>query len=158
MTASDLLESEGLAYVGPITIERDFRGLPVEYLPQNRYGNRNHLPLNSHGKGPFCRFDIPALPDGPGVYAITVGDSVVYIGECQNFRERYSPLGYGVIHPRNCFVGGQSTNCKVNSRILEATLRDSIPDLWFAPEIDGTRKLVEADLVSKFRPQWNGRG
>lgn len=158
MTAADLLKSEGLAYVGPIAIERDLRGLPVEHLPQNRYENRNRLPLNRHGNGPFCRFDIPKLPDGPGVYAITVDDSVVYIGECQNFRERYGPRGYGVIHPRNCFVGGQSTNCKVNARILEATLRDSIPELWFAPEVADTRKLVEKDLISRFQPQWNGGG
>ena len=158
MTATDLMQSAGLAFVCKITIEKDLEGLPVEDLPQDRYENRNHLPSNKHGKGPFCRFDIPILPDDPGVYAITVDNSVVYIGECQNFRERYGPRGYGVIHPRNCFVGGQSTNCKVNARILEVTLRDSIPELWFAPEISGTRKLVEKDLISRFQPQWNGGG
>lgn len=157
MTASDLLKSEGLAYVGQITIEKDSSGLPVEYLPQDRYENIDLLPLNRHGKGPFCRFVIPKLPEDPGVYAITVNNSVVYIGECQNFRERYGPKGYGVIHPRNCFDRGQPTNCKVNARILEATLKGSVPDLWFAPEVAGTRKLVEADLLSRFRPQWNGR-
>lgn len=157
MTASELLASEGLAYICPIAIERDSRGLPVEYLPQDRYENRNRLPLNRHGKGPFCRFDIPKLPDGPGVYAITVDASVVYIGECQNFRERYGSRGYGVIHPRNCFDGGQPTNCKINARVLEATHRNSIPSLWFVPEVSGTRKRVEADLILRFRPQWNGR-
>lgn len=158
MNASELLQHEGLAFVCQLNIERDFRGLPVEYLPQNRYENRNRLPLNRHGQGPFCRFNIPKLTDNADVYAITVDDSVVYIGECQNFRERYGPRGYGVIHPRNCFVGGQSTNCKVNARVLEATLRSSIPDLWFMPESLRNRKLVEADLVSEFLPPWNGLG
>lgn len=157
MTASGPLQRAGLAFVCQINIEKDLRGIPIEYFPQNSYQNRNSLPLNRHGQGPFCRFEIPKLTDGPGVYAITVDDTVVYIGECQNFRERYGPRGYGVIHPRNCFVGGQSTNCKVNTRVLEATLRNVIPDLWFMSESDRSRKLVEADLVSKFQPQWNGR-
>lgn len=158
MTASDRLQNEGLTFVCRIEIERDQSGRPVEYLPQSSYENRNGLSLNIHGTGPFCRFDIPKLTEGPGVYAITVDDSVVYIGECRNFRERYGPRGYGVIHPRNCFAGGQSTNCKVNARVLEATLRNAIPDLWFMPEAGSSRKLVETDLVSKFQPQWNGRG
>ena len=158
MTASNLLQREGLAYVGPIIIERYSSGLPFEYLLQNRYENGNRLRLNRHGKGPFCRFEIPKLPDGHGVYAITVDDSLVYNGECQNFRERYGPRGYGVIHPRNCFDGGQPTNCKINARVVEATLRNSIPELWFAPEVANTRKLVEKDLISRFQPQWNGRG
>ena len=158
MTYSGQLQAAGLALVCQMNIERDLRGLPVEYLPQNDYENGNGLPLNSHGQGPFCRFSIPKLTDSPGVYAITVDDSVVYIGECQNFRERYGPRGYGVIHPRNCFVGGQSTNCKVNARVLEATLRNSIPELWFMPETFRSRKLVEAALVSEFQPPWNGLG
>ena len=158
MTAADLIQRAGLAYVCPITIERDLRSLPVEYLPQNLYENHSHVPLNRHGKGPFCRLEIPKLTEGPGVYAITVDDSVVYIGECQNFRERYGPRGYGVFHPRNCFVGGQPTNCKVNARILEATLKNSIPDLRFVPEAASSRKLIEEDLVLKFQPRWNGRG
>lgn len=158
MTASDLLQHEGLAFVCQLNIERDLRGQPIEYFPQRSYNNRNDLPLNRHGQGPFCRFDIPKLTEGSGVYAITIDDAVVYIGECQNFRERYGPRGYGVIHPRNCFVGGQSTNCKVNARVLEATLRNLIPDLWFMPESVNTRKLVEGELVSKFQPKWNGQG
>ena len=158
MAVSGLLQGAGLAFVCQINVERDLQGLPVKYLPQNAYENRNLLPLNRHGQGPFCRFNIPKLTDRPGVYAITVGDSVVYVGECQNFRERYGPRGYGVIHPRNCFVGGQSTNCKVNARVLEATLRNLIPELWFMPEAVKSRKLVEAFLVSEFHPPWNGLG
>lgn len=98
------------------------------------------------------------LPDSSGIYAITVDNSVVYIGECQNFRERFGPRGYGIIHPRNCFVGGQSTNCKINARVLETTLRGSIPDLWFAPEVSETRKRVETELIARYLPPWNGRG
>lgn len=158
MACSDLLQDAGLTFVCQINIERDSQGLPVEYLPQSNYANRNNLNLHRHGRGPFCRFNLPKLSDKAGVYAITVGDSIVYIGECQNFRERYGPRGYGVIHPRNCFVGGQPTNCKVNARVLEATLKNSIPDLWFMPESFKGRKLVEADLLSEFQPQWNGLG
>lgn len=156
-TVVAFLEGEGLAYVGPITIERDSSGVPVEYLPQERYENRDGLRLNRHGKGPFCRFDIPKLVEDAGVYSITVDNSVVYIGECQNFRERYGPRGYGVIHPRNCFDGGQPTNCKINARVLEATLRGSIPVLWFVSEAATSRKHVEAELIARYLPSWNGR-
>lgn len=158
MNLANLLESEGLVHVCPIDIERDVEGHPFKELPQSRYVNHGHVRLNRHGKGPFCRFELPNLTEDPGVYVISVGNSVVYIGECQNFRKIFGSLGYGVIHPAACFIGGQSTFCKINSRILEATLRDSIPELWFVQEFARSRKLIKKDLLSRFEPPWNGHG
>ena len=152
------IERTGLRRHCLIEVERTLAGAPVEYLHQDRYDNRAKHPLNKNGRGPFCRLELPKLPDSPGVYAITLNDVVVYVGECQNLSERYGPRGYGIIHPRNCFAGGQSTNCKVNSKILSAIKDDSAPVLWFASESDTCRKVVERGLVSKLRPAWNGPG
>lgn len=159
MTVADSLQHAGFTHLCPIGIERDSTGIPIEDFPQNRYENHGHVRLNTHGKGPFCRLTLQiTLPDGPGVYVITVDDSVVYIGECENLRRMFGSVGFGVIQPSSCFVGGQSTNCKVNSRILESTLKNAIPVLWFLSEGTINRKLVKENLVSNFRPAWNDRG
>lgn len=93
----------------------------------------------------------------PGIYAISNNDQVLYVGECQSFVDRFGPRGYGAIHPRNCFRGGQSTNCKVNSRVLALHRRGEIPTLWFGPEGQVGRKLVEVELIRILDPPWNGR-
>lgn len=126
-------------------------------MPQDRYANAQQLQLNPHGHGPFCRFELPRLPASAGVYAISVGPEVVYVGECQNFAERFGPRGYGVIHPRNCFQRGQPTNCKINSRVLESHRAGSPPELWFVEERSVSRKQLEAELIRTLAPQWNGR-
>jgi len=157
LTGLDEICRWGLMRICSINVQRTSTGDPLEYFPQGRYVNRVGHKLNPHGDGPFCRFQLPALSASSGVYAIVIGEDVVYIGECQNLSERYGPRGYGVIHPRNCFVGGQSTNCKVNSRVLSAIKDGFTPTLCFVPETEAHRKDVERDLVAKLQPQWNGR-
>jgi len=151
------ITSRGFLRVCAIDIKRDSGGEPLEYLPQDRYDNPAGYKLNLHGEGPFCQFELPKLTDSAGVYAIVVGEEVVYIGECQNLSERYGPRGYGVVHPRNCFVGGQSTNCKINSRVLSLIKQELIPALFFVKEAGVHRKDIERDLVDLLEPSWNGR-
>ena len=100
--------------------DRDVSGAPVELMPQDRYAKAATTPLNPNGEGPFCRFKVEDLPGSPGVYALTVDGDLVYVGKGQNLMERWGPRGYAAIHPRNCFVGGHSTNCKINHRVLVA--------------------------------------
>jgi hypothetical protein len=94
------------------------RGQIMEYYPSTKYNNRANKKLNKYGKGPFCRFRIPNIINSEGVYIIKVNNDILYVGECENLSHRFN-LGYGQISPRNCFVGGQSTNCKINSYILQ---------------------------------------
>jgi hypothetical protein len=148
----------GFLRICAIDVKRDEEGVPMEYLPQGRYDNQAGHKLNPHGKGPFCQFLLPTLSESAGVYAIVVGEEVVYIGECQNLSERYGPRGYGVIHPRNCYVGGQSTNCKINARVLFSIRNRTSPALFFLEETRFHRKDVERDLVNRLQPRWNGRG
>jgi hypothetical protein len=143
------------SFVSVIDPLRGPNGRALEFTPQARYANRQNLRLDTHGKGPFCKIKLHALPNRAGVYAITVDGQLMYVGECQDLSERFGSRGYGSIAPRNCYAGGQSTNCKVNHRILVATNEDREIELWFfeSPQ----RKPLEARLRQLLRPMWNAR-
>ncbi len=144
------------SFVARIEPDLDPKGGVREFMPQDHYDNARQLALNPHGAGPFCRFRVaPDLRDC-GVYAVTVDRVVVYIGECENLSERFGPRGYGSIHPRNCFVRGQPTNCRVNNLILQQAKRGQIVELWFRQTAG--RKDLEASLIEGIQPAWNIQG
>jgi len=123
-----------------------------QYMPQSRYNNKNHLPLNRYGKEPFCKFKIPNVNNESGVYAVVVDGEIKYIGECLNLSSRYN-MGYGIISPRNCFVGGQETNCRLNNLIYQAANARRKISLWFMQTED--YKAVERKLLESVSPEWN---
>ena len=129
----------------------------IEEMPQSRYRNRNSLSLNNHGRGPFCRFRVARGRRECGVYIIASGDSTVYVGECQNLEERYGSNGYGGISPRNCFSGGQETNCRINTLILNAAKGGDELTLWFHHTIGrkADRVEIETRLRVALKPAWN---
>jgi len=125
----------------------------LEIFPQDRYENKKNLPLNKYGHGPFCKFTINRKFLGlSGVYVILVDDDIQYVGECEDFFKRFS-MGYGNISPRNCFEGGQITNCRINSRILSALKSNLKVRLYFLESSD--RFKVEHELISGIKPVWN---
>jgi len=135
-----------------IQLIKDDAGEPQELFPQDRYANESNLPLNRYGSGPFCKFKIPNSLNAPGVYAIIVDNEVKYIGECQNLSARYN-MGYGNISPRNCFVGGQETNCRINNLILSAGKSAEEVSLWFYQTEN--YKNVEMELRASLNLEWN---
>jgi len=139
-------------YVCAIEPERNLDGSAKQYMPQARYRNKNNLPLNKYGKGPFCKFRIPNNYTVGGVYAIVVENKLKYIGECLNFSSRYN-MGYGIISPRNCFKGGQETNCRINNLIYDAAHTGRKISLWFLQTKD--YKAVENSLRESIEPEWN---
>jgi len=132
--------------------EHNSNGLIKQYMPQSRYNNKNKLPLNRYGKGPFCKFRIPNNHTVSGVYAIVVESKVKYIGECLNLSFRYN-MGYGIISPRNCFKGGQETNCRVNNLVYHAANAGRKISLCFLQTKD--YKAVENKLRANMEPEWN---
>ena len=145
------------ARVGTIEPDTTEDGEVRPYMPQARFQNTNGLPLNKYGHGPFCRFRVARGWREPGVYVLTSRGTPVYVGEAQNLEDRYGPNGYGNISPRNCFKGGQETNCRLNALILAETVAGAQLVLWFRP-VDGgkaVRTAIEAALISMLRPSWN---
>jgi hypothetical protein len=73
--------------------------------------------LNKYGDGNFCRFSISENLNDRGIYCYVINGEIKYIGRCtDNFKKRINQ-GYGNIHPKNCFIDGQATNCHLNSII-----------------------------------------
>ena len=142
-------------FITEIEPDRDQADEIKEFLPQGRYRNERSLRLNKHGSGPFCRFRIPRNFPFEGVYVIIVDGEIVYVGECQNLSERFNARGYGTISPRNCFEGGQSTNCRVNNRILRHAKQGQKVELWF--QETSNRRLVETKLIRTLKPLWNAQ-
>jgi hypothetical protein len=74
------------------------------------------------------------------------------VGECANLSKRFN-MGYGNISPKNCFKGGQETNCHLNNLLYAAILAGQRISLWFFQTTD--YKLVEVALRSTLSPPWN---
>ncbi len=124
-----------------------------EYYPQSEYINSKNLPLHEFGEGSFCRFRIPSCWKGKaGVYLIYIDNTPKYVGECDDLEKRYN-IGYGTISPRNCFLRGQTTNCRINKEILSNKKNGSKITLFFT-ETD-RRFEMESDLIFKIKPEWN---
>ena len=125
----------------------------VTYAPQKKYAGRDRLRLNRYGRGRFCRFGIPKKWVGyAGVYAISIDGRVVYVGKCENLYHRFN-AGYGNISPRNCYEGGQSTNCRINAEVLRHAEKRSRMHLYFFETED--RDRTERALIRRLRPAWN---
>lgn len=150
------LAGREFALVGELGPDLGSDGIPLEFMPQAAYAKAATTRLNPHGAGPFCRLRIAAGWREAGVYAVVVHGDVRYVGICDDLSERWGPRGYGAIHPRNCYVGGQATNCKVNAAVLREVKAGRQPQLFFTAMSDGRREF-ESMLVRELQPPWNGR-
>ena len=131
---------------------RTLDGKLQRHMPQDRYKNEHGVALNKYGWGPFCRFKIPSHFQASGVYVPTVDEEIIYAGECTNLSVRFN-AGYGNISPKNCFKGGQETNCRVNNLVYLAAETGKSIGLWFIRTSD--YKTIEAALRSSLKLAWN---
>ena len=140
---------------GQLEAARGDDGAVLLQSPHLRFANPKGLALNRYGLGPFGRLIVPGLPDRPGVYAILARDgSVLYIGRARDsLRTRWGRGGYSVIDPRNCFVGGQGTNCHINALISAGLSRGDAYTLWF--HVIEPPDELEVQLRWGLRPPWN---
>ena len=122
-------------------------------MPQPMYENVKNYPLHNYGKGPFCKFKINKnYSKKTGVYTIFIDGDLKYVGECDDLFKRFN-MGYGNISPRNCFEGGQPTNCRINSSIMNHFKQGLKIDLYFFETND--RFKLEHELIKKYNPKWN---
>ena len=143
-------EFEFVQYLEPVL---DRNGNIMEERPQDRYPKNETKELNAYGEGSFCKFSInPRWSGVSGVYAFYVNDELVYVGQCLDFATRFNN-GYGRIAPRACFVGGQSTNCKINQMVLEKAKAEFKIALYF--HMTHNYHVVEKDIIVHYQPQYN---
>lgn len=135
-----------------VDVERDASGAIVQFMPHNRYAKAASTPLNRYGAGPFVKFKIPRHLNACGVYVLTVDGQPKYIGEAADLSARYN-MGYGNISPKNCYKGGQETNCRLNNLIYQQVAIGREVTLWFLPTEE--YKKVEAELRASQQAEWN---
>lgn len=141
--------------LGEVVLLKDRSGLPERLRPQDRFTNPNGLSLHKHGDFEFCKFSVPNLPKGPGVYAFVSGTEVFYIGKASAISKRFMP-GYRLVSPRMCFSGGPETTCRINAEVLSKTVQGfPIHVMVFETDDFGT---VEAELLKQISPPWNRSG
>ncbi len=114
--------------------------------------------LNPYGDETFCSFAIsdPSVLRSRGVYFFAIEDQVQYAGRClDNFGKRINQ-GYGRIHPKNCYLDGQSTNCRLNSLVAEH--RDVVS--FYVCVLDAVSNTIqlEAEILESLSPPWNMQG
>lgn len=138
-------------YIQDLLPDCDSSGKVIKYEPQSRYNNKKILPLLEYGSGAFCRFRIES-ENYSGVYLWICDDEIIYIGETVSFCNRFN-TGYGNISPRNCFAGGQSTNCKMNKVVLEYFEQGKRISLYFYPTAE--HKRLEKELLNRIATKYN---
>lgn len=140
-------------FIQHISPELDDKGHVKEFRPQKEFAKKDLIPLNKHGDGAFCHFTIKSKWNNfAGVYTIYIDDNLVYIGQCKNLGERFNN-GYGNISPKNCFQGGQSTNCKLNKIILEAINKHQVVAVYF--HCTPNYVEIESELINHYHPTYN---
>lgn len=111
--------------------------------------------LNKYGDGVYSSFGIKDenYLGKKGVYVYTLLDQLQYIGRCRDsFRKRINQ-GYGKIHPKNCYIDGQATNCHLNALITQH--RENIRFFVHVVEDNAVIAEIEKSLIARYNPPWN---
>lgn len=129
----------------------------VRTWARTRLDPTRQLPLVPYGNGPHIKLKLRRLPDGPGAYVVADGAGrVVYVGiATMSLRQRWGGVNYGAISPRNCFMGGQSTNVRINFLIGQALAKGEALDLWVRETPNP--KPIELEVFAALKPPWTLR-
>jgi hypothetical protein len=111
--------------------------------------------LNKYGDSTYSRFYISdtSLLAKKGLYIYCVKDDLKYIGRSKDPYEQRINNGYGKIHPKNCYLDGQSTNCHLNSLITK--YKEYIHLLLLPLQDNDTIVDLELDFINEYYPEWN---
>jgi hypothetical protein len=111
--------------------------------------------LNEYGDSVYSQFyinDASLLPK-KGLYIYCVKDDLKYIGRTKGPYGKRINNGYGKIHPKNCYLDGQSTNCHLNSLITK--YKEHIYLLLLPLQDNDMIEKLEKSLIHKYDPLWN---
>ena len=135
-------------YQCDIKAEVNENGDIITYNPADKYKKKASTNLNDYGNSEFCYLSKMNLCKDSGVYAVYEDDKLIYIGRAKNLCSRWSRVNYGAISPKNCYLGGQSTNCKINSYICERLKEGKKLELYFYKAEEYIN--VESVLLDKY--------
>lgn len=111
--------------------------------------------LNKYGDMQYGTFYIndPRYVGKKGLYLYSIKQNIQYLGRCRDsFRKRINH-GYGNIHPKNCYIDGQSTNSHLNYLITKN--RNKVKLFICVMEDDDDIIRIENTLVTRYKPPWN---
>ena len=111
--------------------------------------------LNPYGDLRYSTFSLATseFESATGVYAYFNGNILRYIGRCRDSMKKRVNQGYGKIHPKNCYLDGQATNCRLNALISKTSEAISLRMC----RIEGSSEIehVESSLIQRHKPYWN---
>lgn len=101
----------------------------------------------------FDRESIQSQQRGLYCFVVEDGEQIKYIGKTADSFKKRMNQGYGQIHPKNCYLDGQATNCHLNALI--AGSQESVGLRVHPMEDKSEVGRVERLLIEQLRPQWN---
>ncbi len=111
--------------------------------------------LNKYGDSEYSKFFITdeSILNKKGIYIYTLFEQITYVGRSTDSMKKRINQGYGKIHPKNCYLDGQATNCHLNTLITEHKKDIS---LWLhIMEDKEDIERIEARLIWACNPPWN---
>jgi hypothetical protein len=111
--------------------------------------------LNAYGDSSYCTFRMEraALSRKKGLYCYRLKEEIVYVGRSYDPFEKRINQGYGTIHPKNCYVDGQATNCHLNALIASNLGHVA---LFVCPLDDNSDiERLERRVIQLLQPRWN---
>ena len=109
--------------------------------------------LNKYGDQTYCDFSIAKPLESRGLYSFLVNGKIMYIGRSRDPFEKRINQGYGHISPKNCYLDGQPTNCRLNSLIAKHW--EQVAFYACPLEEDDQINPLEKALIKKVKPGWN---
>jgi hypothetical protein len=109
--------------------------------------------LNKYGDSTYCKFRITSSLADKGLYSYVVDGQIKYIGRCRDSFGKRINQGYGHIHPKNCYLDGQATNCHLNALINK--YRDHM--LFYVCVLSNDEEIMslERNFIQAQQPEWN---
>ena len=111
--------------------------------------------LNPYGDLQYSTFSLATseFEAATGVYAYFDGNILRYIGRCRDSMKKRVNQGYGKVHPKNCYLDGQATNCRLNALISKTS--ETISLRMYRIEDRSEIEHVESSLIQRHKPYWN---
>ncbi len=137
-----------------IKLERDSEG---------RIANESPVPGKESCKGdlvPYCRFRVPSVPIGGGVFLIKIDGEVKSVGGTENL-DRYFYGGCSRVCTGNApYKQGWPAECRFKKGLHDQVKTGELVEVWFLRIDDETQRrrlklqLMNKNLKSKWSTRW----